>query len=375
MISVAKFRNFKALQCVDVELSPLTVFVGANSTGKSSILEAIHYVSQIGHKPLGKIFLKARSPRLLATGRHLEHMEFVIQNVNSNELRLMIDLPNLPNPNLTFSLYVRKDGNVTESVIPYSEAHHLPEGGHQDQGVLDDAVLLRLAADEIAKPSYNIGRPRVEYTGEGTASMLAFLKLGDDPGYAKIVDALRSIVPTVTGIRLKPAQIEKFVNDEIKIGDETKIFERRMPFSGHEVFFDTLAGDGLPGALMSEGTLFCLGLLTTLYSPTRTKLILLDDLGSALHPKAQKQVIDIIRQVQLEDPSLQVLATSHSPYLLDCLKPEEVRVTTLNEQGHQICAKLGDHPEFEKWKEVMAPGEFWSMVGEDWLASTTEVAK
>lgn len=205
--------------------------------------------------------------------------------------------------------------------------------------------------------------------------MLAHLKLADDPGYAQIVEGLQSLVPTVTGIRLKPTQVEKVVMEEVTIGDETRMFDRRRTFPGHEVLFDTQAGERLPGSLMSEGTLFCLGLLTILYSPSRPELILLDDLGSCLHPKAQKQVIDIIRQVQRENPALQVVATSHSPYLLDCLQPEEVRVTTLDENGYQLCAKLGDHPEFEKWKEVMTPGEFWSMVGENWVTPTAEVAQ
>jgi len=28
---------------------------------------------------------------------------------------------------------------------------------------------------------------------------------------------------------------------------------------------------------------------------------------------------------------------------------------------------LRDHPDFERWKDEMMPGEFWSMVGEDWI--------
>jgi hypothetical protein len=35
--------------------------------------------------------------------------------------------------------------------------------------------------------------------------------------------------------------------------------------------------------------------------------------------------------------------------------------------GTQI-AKLSDHSDFEKWKDEMTPGEFWSTVGEKWVA-------
>ncbi len=64
---------------------------------------------------------------------------------------------------------------------------------------------------------------------------------------------------------------------------------------------------------------------------------------------------------------MQIVATSHSPYLLDHLAPEEVRLTVLDDQGAVVAGRLDEHPEFEKWKETMAPGEFWSMVGEKWL--------
>ncbi|MFM9960575.1 MAG: AAA family ATPase [Planctomycetaceae bacterium] len=381
MIAVAKFRNFKALQCVDVELAPLTVFVGPNGSGKTSILEGIYLVSQIGHKSPRKLFVAARSPCLLATGRlpkdgpfQFDQMELSLRLTNENEMQLEFDLP--ANRNSGFDLLLK--AKIGDSPFEHSIRGFALDSSRDSQipSIVKNAVLLRLSADEIAKPSYSRdSSPRVEFNGEGTASMLAHLKLADDPGYAQIVEGLQSLVPTVTGIRLKPTQVEKVVMEEVTIGDETRMFDRRRTFPGHEVLFDTQAGERLPGSLMSEGTLFCLGLLTILYSPSRPELILLDDLGSCLHPKAQKQVIDIIRQVQRENPALQVVATSHSPYLLDCLQPEEVRVTTLDENGYQLCAKLGDHPEFEKWKEVMTPGEFWSMVGENWVTPTAEVAQ
>ena len=64
---------------------------------------------------------------------------------------------------------------------------------------------------------------------------------------------------------------------------------------------------------------------------------------------------------------LQIIATAHSPCLLDQLQPEQIRLMTLDEDGYAVCGKLTDHPQFEKWKEEMAPGELWSLFGEKWL--------
>ena len=41
---------------------------------------------------------------------------------------------------------------------------------------------------------------------------------------------------------------------------------------------------------------------------------------------------------------------------------------TVGEDGFSVCGRLEDHPQFNKWKDEMAPGELWSLFGEKWLA-------
>ncbi len=50
-VSIQRWRlkNFKSVRAADVELSPLTLLVGANSAGKSSLLQSILAVSQAAH--------------------------------------------------------------------------------------------------------------------------------------------------------------------------------------------------------------------------------------------------------------------------------------------------------------------------------------
>ena len=49
-----------------------------------------------------------------------------------------------------------------------------------------------------------------------------------------------------------------------------------------------------------------------------------------------------------------------------------MRVTGLRDDGSAICARLEDHPEVERWREAMTPGEFWSHVGDDWVKKLTK---
>ncbi len=86
-----------------------------------------------------------------------------------------------------------------------------------------------------------------------------------------------------------------------------------------------------------------------------------------LHPKAQRDLVVQLRKLLERDPELQIIATSHSPYLVDHLEPQEVRLSTVLPDGTIRFAALTDHPDFERWKEAMRPGEFWSTVGEQWV--------
>jgi predicted ATPase len=101
--------------------------------------------------------------------------------------------------------------------------------------------------------------------------------------------------------------------------------------------------------------------------PSQPKLLLLDDIDRGLHPKAMGDLVKVIRKLMEQDPELQIIATSHSPYLLDHLEYKEVRLTSLDADGVAHVGMLSDYPEFEQWKDVMRPGELWSTVGEDWL--------
>src|SRR5262245_52267397 len=45
MLTGLRFKNWRSLRDVSIEnLTPITVFVGANSSGKSNILDALHFV-------------------------------------------------------------------------------------------------------------------------------------------------------------------------------------------------------------------------------------------------------------------------------------------------------------------------------------------
>jgi predicted ATPase len=66
LISKLRIENFKSIKSAQLEFSPLTVLVGANSAGKSSVLQAIFLLSQIvrGHSQSGLVNLNGAELQL-----------------------------------------------------------------------------------------------------------------------------------------------------------------------------------------------------------------------------------------------------------------------------------------------------------------------
>jgi AAA domain, putative AbiEii toxin, Type IV TA system len=212
--------------------------------------------------------------------------------------------------------------------------------------------------------------PRMEYNGEGLASVLAFMALNDPTGFEELVAIARTLIPRLQRIRFRKATVHKTETELVRFGKETVERRTRRPYQGELILLDFDHSTNVSARTASEGTLLMLGLLTVLLGPTRPRILLMDDIEHGLHPLAQKQVVGVIGQIMQRFPDLQLLATAHSPYLLDYLQPEQVRVMATGPEGHAACGRLMDHPKFNTWKDEFHPGEMWSLFGEKWLAET-----
>ena len=122
----------------------------------------------------------------------------------------------------------------------------------------------------------------------------------------------------------------------------------------------------VPADLLSEGTLLAFGIHAVIQREHPPRLLLMDDIDRGLHPKAQRSLIQQLREV-VKESGLSLVASTHSPYVLDELPAEAVRVvSTVGGEGTRVMA-LTDHRDWAEWKDTMSGGEFWAYVGDDWL--------
>ncbi len=338
----------------------MKVIFGSNGIGKTSVLEAIDLGVRAVISARTKVFREER------------HCDWVYTRGGNGNLSIAFETEGG-----SFSVTATPPSNFTPS-----ESNLLGKGSWKVNVVpsksprLAEAVLpvssvafLHLDAKTLAKPWYSdVVVPRVEYDGEGLASVLAYMALNDPETFQALLNHMRKLIPHLRQIRFQKMPIKRTSTEYVDINGETAEREKFVILLGEAMLFDFDNAKNVSAQTVSQGTLILLGLMTVLLSPTRPKVILMDDIEHGLHPLAQKSLLDVLVQVMKTFPELQIIASAHSPYLLDQLKPEQIRLLTLDQHGFSVCGRLQDHPEFDKWKDEMAPGELWSLFGEKWIA-------
>jgi len=361
---------------VTVNLERFTVFVGANGSGKTSVLQALDLLcrafraEQLGQpgfqRQPDELDLEYRSNRSYGTAEEVE------LSCVSGDIRYRYRTGAQPQQHgqkwagegAAFATQLAAMVSTPEIIQKWAGegAAFATEGNspvwkqwQPQHGMLPNPVWLRLEAPLLRQhqgPPHGFSHgpdPRLmDVNGSGMHTALASMALEDPDEWRKLQDDLRRIVPSVLRLRHTPQS---------------------------ELLFDTINGKGLKAIQVSEGTLLTLGLLAAIHGVNEPGVLLLDDLDRALHPKAQRELIDLLRGVQATNPDIQIVGSTHSPYLLDGMKPNEVLVTSLREDGSTACEPLTRHPKFEKWKEEFHPGEMWSFFGEQWVAGAEVATK
>jgi predicted ATPase len=342
-------QRFKSLLDVEIPLRPFNVLVGANGAGKTSVLEGLSLLSQLRHKKPAALFSGRREPTSLRTAG------------NDGPLILRVDDTG-HGVSLAYHGEVRADEAArhrVQATAPgwqqeYDYAQRRISGPPPRQLPLlrafGGSTLLRLEASSLARPSVSPReQPILLPDGAGLPSVLANLAATDRERLDTIFVATHEIIGPFEAARMPRRSL---VGEPGEIGNGLEL---------------KLHGRWLDASLASEGTLLVLGLMTIVHGLGSTRLLLMDDIDRALHPKAQRSVVRHLAELTRVQ-RLQIVCTTHSPYLLDAVDPEDVLVVRAGAvDGLTRCRRLVEHDAWEKWRRSMSPGEFWSYVGEEWL--------
>jgi energy-coupling factor transporter ATP-binding protein EcfA2 len=372
MLEKVKLHNFKSHKDTELSLddSRLHALVGQNCSGKTSVLQALHYLSCLANSSFDNIFQHERAPQFITTIGQ-DYISVTGSGFWKNPDRNDWEASYEWRRNVNHSWYpiaswqADKKPGYAEGLA--SSLIYVPEPIQQS---LRYSVHLKLVATNLAKAAYSDAiTPRVEFDGSGLAPTLDYLRAEAPDKFQSLQKMLKRIVPGVREVGVRRAKV--MVNRQRLIGVDGKSisYEESQEIVGQEVVLDMNTGKRIPAHAISEGTMLALGLLTVLMNPNQPNLVLLDDVEQGLHPKAQRELIAVFKEIIQANPNLQIIFSTHSPYIVDELTPSQVHVLSNNNSGVTRCKRLDEHPDVEWAKQTLTTGEFWDAEGEDWVVA------
>jgi predicted ATPase len=373
MLEKVKLHNFKSHQDTELSLdsSRLHALVGQNSSGKTSVLQALHYLSLLANSSFDKIFQHEKEPQFITTIGE-DNMSVTAsgfwKNRDRNDWEASYDWRQAVTQEWIFRAFWKADKNPEYRKVMSETSLMTTEEPIQQS--LRNAVHLKLVASNLAKAAYSDAiTPRVEFDGSGLAPTLDYLRNEAPDKFQSLQEMLKRIVPGVREVGVRRAKVMVNRQRLIEVGGKSISYEESQEIAGQEVVLDMNTGKRIPAHAISEGTMLTLGLLTVLMNTNQPNLVLLDDVEQGLHPKAQRDLITVFKEILQDNHNLQIIFSTHSPYIVDELTPSQVHVLSNANSGFTHSKRLDEHPDVEWAKQTLTTGEFWDAEGEDWVVA------
>jgi predicted ATPase len=379
-------ESFGCVKDATVELEPLTVFVGPNDSGKSTLLRALTTLAEASLEQRGwrGVFPEARglvaqtfngrgdAMRFGLTGElAAEKFEYDIEvsaapgySVVQAE-RLQIGHHGIERADRELSFNGPEDKQFKEGAA--DGVHSLLHVDYLNylRGAADStehfAVVQRLFRFVASMRLYNL-RPeslreptspsaRLLPDGRGLSSTIADLMLHHDRDEMERLEAALSVaMPHVKRVAVKQqASAGGFLYDLELI---------------------TRSGVRVSSAMLSDGVLLYLGYLYLVLGPNPASVLLIEEPETGIHFGLLRSVMKLFRDMTTGahgGPPTQVLLTTHSPMLLNLVEPEEIRVVERGEDGATRVSRFADAPDLDKLLDYQGPGEVWVNQGEEYL--------
>lgn len=329
-------KNYGCVKDVSVELTPLHAFIGPNDSGKSTLLRAMRTLVQLA----GDTFLgDFEAPEPFDPGLSWNPpLNSVLEFVQHGDEYSIASIGRQIQEQIKSNEAVYKIGARAWRRGQALEA----QGGFRQSNpawatrLARGARLLRLDPDALRKPSQLIPKGQKvqlqDERGFGLPAIYDVIVNQNVEGFLAIKKNMRGLFPSIQSVGLD------------NISESTKAIQIQL-----------LSGEWVPAQFMSEGLLYYLAFAAIPYLDPAA-VILVEEPENGLHPARIAEVMRVLRDVS---KTTQVLLATHSPLVINEMKPEEVSVVTRPpEKGTQV-TRIDKTPDFEDRAKMYALGELW----------------
>lgn len=339
-ISSIKARRYRSVYDETVELSDLNVFIGANASGKSTLLDAFRFLhegmqSRDFRRP---VFHRGGIVHLAWKGESAQFVELVASVQDDNKtyewsVRLMRD---------GFDFSVEEKMNEVRFGMPPTALLESTKGegwwwsGEDRERIglkqANTACALAAASADASFP----GRRVAEFIDRwGFFDPSPFLLRRDWSGLdaGRFDPYGRNLGETLFGIhKASPDLFDSIIGATQTVIDLPMNIEPREKEDSY-YFVQTESGLKHPVHQMgvSSGTLRMLALMTALHAQPEANLIGIEEPENYVHPKALEAFVEYLADARNR---MQLMVTTHSPLLLDFVRdPATVRVVRRGPTG------------------------------------------
>ncbi len=354
-----KVENFRALRKFELkELSPLTVLMGPNGSGKSTVFDVFAFLSECFEAGLRRAWDRRGRAKELKTrdseGPVVIEIRYKEPNYPLITYRLAVDerrgKPIVVEEWLQwrrgrrgkpfrFLEYREGKGRAVSGEKPDKEDKRVETSlsspdllavnalgqlaEHPRVAALRDFITgwyVSYLSAESARGQPEAGpQERLTKSGDNLANVIQYLAEQYPERLEGIFDILRRRVP----------HIEKVIADTMPDG-RLLLQIKDAPFK-----------DPVLARFASDGTLKMLAYLVLLNDPTPPPFIGIEEPENFLHPRLLPELAE---ECRMATERTQILATTHSPFFLNALKPEEVWVLWRDNLGHTQARRAADIP-------------------------------
>jgi predicted ATPase len=357
---------------VTVDLGDFTVLIGPNDSGKTSFLEALRDVGKSTREEIGSVFSEERSLANLVWRKDpTRNVVWEVAGRTGGEPFVYhVELPIDSRPRIESLEYQGKklfwiDGMeihgwqrgqlaVQGERTAFFHFFHQREEPHTTIAQeFAPTVEYHFDPEKLYGPSVPLPDAQLQPSGENLASVLDGLRNSlDRTAFDALESTLHEAIPTLRGIRLPPQ----------RQGQGAKTVEFILSANGQPPV-------AIPGKLASSGALLLTAYLALAYGNT-PGVLLIEEPENGLHPFRLKLLIEILRKIstgEVGNRRRQVVVTTHSPLLLNYVKPEEVRVFVQHQERGTQVTPLTQVPDSDRLLKEFSIGELWYLLGEEKL--------
>ncbi|MFH1499324.1 MAG: AAA family ATPase [Verrucomicrobiota bacterium] len=321
MIASVAFRNFKALRNTRLDLLPFNLVIGANGSGKTSLIQAM-----LRLRALARLPLRQPDDRLPDAAE----ISFRFQP---------------PHDGLEAVL-----GCVSDTACDLLQIIPLPAGDGFDD---PDGLRARLAGIRAYLfDHYAMALPSPVLGGDAELSP-------DGANLSGVLAARREHAPD--DFAVLRAEV-------LRLFPEYDDLDLATTADGRSHLRLRLAGEGsrITADALSQGTLYALALLTLACDSRPPGLICIEEVDRGIHPRLLREIRDALYRLShpaatgLQREPVQVIATTHSPYLLDLFKdhPEEIVIAEKHGRAATF-SRLTDRADLAELLTDGSLGDLW----------------